>query len=89
MQVLLFKDKYLSDRQSEIEVLKNNWLQEKEQQKQKLERAQHQLVVEQVEIEQAQQKLKNDQDQFDATIEAMRNSIQREFHAANHQIKII
>ena len=83
----LQRQKIFEQQQSEIEVLRNNWFQEKERQKQKLEQAQHQLVVEQVEIEQAQQKLKNDQDQFDATIEAMRNSIQREFSVQITKLK--
>ncbi|WP_218698240.1 AAA family ATPase [Acinetobacter harbinensis] len=69
----------LDQQQAEIQALHNEWIKEKEQQEQELAQAKHEIVVKKVEIEQAQNQLKNDKDQFEATIEAMRNSIQREF----------
>ena len=77
----------LNQQLAEIQALQNEWIKEKEQQEQELAQAKHEIVVKQVEIEQAQNQLKNDKDQFEATIEAMRNSIQREFSVQITKLK--
>ena len=73
--------------QDEIQVLRDDWSKEKQQQQQELAQAKHDIVVKIVEIEQLQNNLQDDKAQFDATIEAMRNSIQREFSVQLTKLK--
>lgn len=81
------KKEILNQQLYEIQALKNEWIKEKEQQEQELVQAKHEIVVKKVEIEQGQNKLQNEKDQFDATIEAMRNSIHREFSVQITKLK--
>ncbi|MBJ8552032.1 AAA family ATPase [Acinetobacter bereziniae] len=81
------KKDLLNQQYAEIQALQNAWIEEKQQQEQELAQAKHEVVVKKVEIEQAEHQLKNDKDQFEATIEAMRNSIRNEFSVQITKLK--